>query len=688
MNQVTASRRRSGRILVVAAVIFAVLAIGGLRNQARSQASPNADFILTVLHNNDSESALIDRGAGFEDFGGVARFVTVMKREREAALQGGGSIKRGVITVSSGDNSVPGPEFSASLAAGKFYDAIAMDLAGYDAIALGNHDFDSGPDVLADFIEDFQITKPPFLGANLDFSDEPRLQALFQASGSERRLAESVVLDENGEKIGIIGATTPRLPFLSIPRNVRVIADVAGEVQAEVDKLEAEGVNKIVLIGHLQGIDQDVELAEELRGIDVVVAGGGGELLANPGDLLIPDDEPFGPYPFSATDETGKQVPIVTTPGLYGYVGKLVVEFDASGDVIGIGDESGPIRVAGGSQPDAVQPDAAVHDQVVVPVIAYIEGLAAKVVAVSDVDLDGRRGRVRSQETNEGNLVADAFLWQADRLATSFGVAKPQVALQNGGAIRNDSVIPSGPISELDTFSIAPFANFIAVVENVPRAQFKEILENSMACSVTGDAARNPNCSDGRFAQIAGFSFVRDPNGTAQILDANGAITVTGTRIKELRLEDGTAIAQNGHVLPGNALTIATNDFLARGGDQYPFRNTPFTVLGLSSQQVLLNFLKDSAGLAGVVSSDRYPAGGEGRITTLSESSTPSPASTASPTARPSSQRPAAPPRTGAGEAAASNDREVVVLLISVAGLLAGGVIFGRSLYRSRDSSS
>jgi 5'-nucleotidase len=673
------SHRLSGHILAVVAILIIAFASGGVHKQTYGQALPDAAFILTILHNNDAESALIDRGDGLEDFGGVARFVTVLKREREAALQGGGPVKRGVVTVSSGDNSVPGPEFSASLAAGKFYDAIAMDLAGFDAIGLGNHDFDSGPDVLADFIEDFQLSKPPFVSANLDFSSEARLQALVETD----RLAGSVVIEENGERIGVVGVTTPRLPFLSSPRNVRVSSNVADEVQAEVDALEAAGVNKIMLVSHLQGVDVDAELVAQVSGVDVVVGGGGGDLLANPGDRLIPGDEPTGPYPFWASDATGRAVPVVTTSGLYGYVGKIVVEFDAAGEVIKVDDASGPIRVAGGSQADAVQPDATVYDQVVAPVIAYVEGLAAKIVAVSEVDLDGRRSRTLTQETNEGNLIADAFLWQADRLAADFGVSTPQIALLNGGAIRNDSVIPPGPISELHTFSIVPFPNFITVVEDIPGDQFKEILENAVSCAASGDLATNPNCTDGRFAQIAGFSFVWDPTGTAQVIDANGAVTVVGDRIKEATLENGAVIVQDGEVLPGDGLTIATNDFAARGGDQYPFRNTAFTVLGVSSQQVLLNFLQDPDGLAGVISAGRYHAGGEGRITTLSASPTPSPTSTVSPTTRPSSQRPAAPPRTGAGEDGASNDAKAAVVAIAAASLLAGAAVLGWSLGRS-----
>ena len=94
---------------------------------------------------------------------------------------------------------------------------------------------------------------------------------------------------------------------------------------------------------------------------------------------------------------------------------------------------------------------------------------------------------MRSWETNEGNLIADSLRWQADQLAASFGVPSPDVALQNGGGIRNDSIIPAGDITELDTFDMVPFANFVTVLPDIPRSQFKEILENAVSRTQPGD---------------------------------------------------------------------------------------------------------------------------------------------------------------------------------------------------------
>ena len=130
-------------------------------------------FRLTILHNNDAESRLLHAGRDREDFGGVARFATLVANLRQEATASGSA----VLVLAAGDSYLAGPEFSASLARRPepFYDIIAFDLIGYDAIVLGNHEFDFGPDVLADAISGSTSTAP-FLSANLDFSGEPRLR--------------------------------------------------------------------------------------------------------------------------------------------------------------------------------------------------------------------------------------------------------------------------------------------------------------------------------------------------------------------------------------------------------------------------------------------------------------------------------------------------------------------------------
>jgi len=550
------------------------------------------EYTLTIFHNNDGESVLLPDG----EIGGAARFVAKLNELRT------GVTSDGQLMLSSGDNFLPGPVFNASLDHGiPFYDTQVMDLIGYDAVCIGNHDFDFGPDVLADFINGFTAA-PPYLSCNLDFSLEPALQALVDAGV----IAGSAVVETGGQQLGIVGATTENLVFISSPRDV-VVNAVAPAIQAQIDALTAAGIDKIILISHLQSILEDLALAAELTGVDVMIAGGGDELLANPGDLLIPGDEGlvYDTYPIEAVGADLAVIPVVTTAGNYQYIGRLEVTFDATGNVIAA--SGGPVRVVGTEYADGVEPDPVVQSTIIEPIEDYLDALATTVLATSEVDLDGVRSRVRTQETNQGNLCADALLWNARRLAADFGVPMADVALQNGGGIRNDSVIPAGPLTALNIWQMLPFSNFVAVVEDIGREQFKEILENCVSRVEFGD---------GRFAQVAGLRFRWDESGQAQELDAEGNVVTPGSRVIEAVLMDDpqTVLIQGGVVVPGAPLTVATIDFLANGGDQYPFRGASFTRLGLTYQQSLSAYLTD--GLQGLVTMAAYPEGGEGRILT------------------------------------------------------------------------
>lgn len=608
-------------------------------------------FILTILHNNDGESRLLpadvldETGAVMGSEGGIAHFARVVQRERLRVFlddirrrfggrgdEGTGD-RHGAVLVSSGDNYLASPVFAAGRAVGVFYDARAIGMLRYDAIAIGNHEFDFGPEILAEFIAAGrrEPRTPPYLSANLDLAGELSLQALFDAG----QIARRTVVETAGQRIGIVGATTPSLPYISSPRNVKAGRDVAASVQVQVDGLEGEGVDKIVLISHLQDVRGDIAVIGMLSGVDVVIAGGGDELLVNCatvaecGDVLAPSDNVdedgdtvpdgiFGPYPIIATDAEGREVPVVTTSGQYGYLGRLVVTFDSGGRVVSTSEDSGPLRVVSRGFVNGVRPVPRFERRVEQPAADFLANLAADVIAHSAVALNGRRAPgVRTMETNAGNLVADALRWQAGQLAAAFAVPVADVALQNGGGIRNDSIIPAGPVSELDTFEMLPFGNFVAVLPSVSRARFREILENAVSRTQAGDMSGGK----GRFVHVSGFHFEYSASGTAQVIDpVTGLVTTPGTRVREVTLDDGSEIVAGGIVQPGPDLAVATVDFLARGGDQYPFGETTYTILGVSYQQALSSYIKapvENGGLAGQIDARRYPEGGEGRVTEL-----------------------------------------------------------------------
>ncbi|CAM4148934.1 bifunctional metallophosphatase/5'-nucleotidase [Nocardiopsis rhodophaea] len=573
-----------------------------------------ADYTLTVLHSNDGESKLLGAPAD-ADYGGAARFTSLLHQLRDAersprAARRGEARRRGVVTVSSGDVFLAGPQFAASQQDGApYYDALATGYADYDAISMGNHEFDLGPDTYAEFIA-ATPGDTPYLVSNMDVSAEPALAELKEKG----RIAPSTVVRQRGERIGIVGAITPLLPSISSPRDAVVDPDVRGAVQGEVDALTARGIDKIIVISHLQGIGEDKKLARELRDVDVMVAGGGHETQASEGTPLVPDDvvpndpetgEPLE-YPLWVADSTGTEVPIVTAGSDYKYVGRLVVNFDSNGKVTSVADRSAPVRVSGVGD-DAVEPDPDVYSEVHEPVAAYVAGLAESTAATTDVGLDGRRDPgVRTGETNLGNLLADALLATGRANAAAYGVPEPRIALQNGGGIRNNSVIGPGRVSELDTYTIAPFPNQVVVVPELPRAQIKELLENGVS---------SMPAADGRFAQVAGMDFSYDVSRTAQQVDDDGNVLREGERVRDLVLHDGTVIVSDGEVVDGPPITVATIDFSARGGDQWPFRGADYTVVGANYQTALFDYLTKDLG--GRVTAADYPEDGSGRITPL-----------------------------------------------------------------------
>jgi len=563
-------------------------------------------YRLTVLHANDLESQLLgvdgdtDGDGTIDDdevnaYGGAARHAMLWDLLRLQAMLDTFPGRGGVLSVSGGDNYLAGPEFSASLERGvPYYDALAVARLRLDASGIGNHEFDFGPDVYADFLRGLRGSLP-FVSANLDVSREEALRPFAEAG----ELRHSTVVHRQGERIGVIGLTTPAVPTISSGRDVEVRTDRAAIANREAAALGERGVNKIILVSHLQDIDNELALVPQLRGIDAVIGAGGGEILADPGDRLIPGDTPERPYPLWATDADGNRVPVATTTGDYKYIGRLVLEFDRSGRLLRVDDErSRPVRVSGVG-PDAVPRDPWTVRHVERPVAEHVDSLATTVVATSDVDLDGVRLDVRSGETNLGNLLADALRWAGEQRAEEYGVPAPIVGIQNAGGIRNDSVLPAGEITVLNTYEVAPFSNFVAVVPEVPRETLRQLLERGVAAA--------PEAS-GAFTQVSGLRFTYDVSRKAQEVDES-----TGERVLDVVLDDGTVVVEDGEVVDGPPIPLATNDFSARGGDAYPLAGLDFTPVGTTYQQALADYLE--TGLSGRITADDYPAGGEGRIT-------------------------------------------------------------------------
>ncbi len=622
------------RTKLLAGVAPVVFAIGLVAAQpAQAQTSP---FSVQIFHNNDGESALLPGSAlGFET-GGIARFVGTLDNLRT------NSPADTTLTISSGDNFLASSAFNTSLAQNRFFDAEGLAAIGYDAIILGNHDFDFGPDVLDSFIGQYRTAAGAnagtYLSANLDFSNQGNLQT--RVDNGE--IAKSVVIDKTvgaeTVQFGIVGATTPNLPFISSPGNVLVDQNVTAAVQAEIDALEANGINNIIFVSHLQGVAEDLALISALTGVDLAIAGGGDDLLQNDnitdagaaadqGELL-PNAVPNDTYPLTATDAGGNTVPIITTEGGYNYIGQAIVNFDGNGTLAGIdlvpnmADEdgpnpgnaaSGPVRIFEADEANSNMPTA--EDATVDTNIQQLleQALAAKANTTfatleTGVPFDTRDDFIRSRETAAGNVIAASFLSEAAQLAPSFGAIVPEVAITNTGGIRTGTLY-TGELTELNAEDILPFPNFLGVTSEVSVEDFKDLLENAVSRTVlvNGEPARQGS-GTGRFPAIAGFTIIYDISATPIEIDGSGNIIVEGERIIDVILDSGEVLIDDGVIVdPARMLTIATIDFLVNGGDQYfSTFDVDFTTLGLTYFQAFSNFVTDDLG--GVIAAEFLPS--------------------------------------------------------------------------------
>ncbi|MFP4436443.1 MAG: hypothetical protein ACLFVO_04285, partial [Chloroflexaceae bacterium] len=383
MRQFELSTRDSNKVrpgslaLLALLLLIGLITIGLLQPQvanvtqassAHAPALADGEVTLTLLHNNDGESGLLPTTSSVGDqeieVGGAAAFKRVADREVADATDAGNA----VVMVYAGDAFLASATLQCSLPIDSdkpIYDAIAQRQMPYTAHILGNHEFDYSPDFLERFIRAFEVNgelTQPFLSTNLDFSGEPGLADLLDPDGlivgtpaDGEVLAGSLIYTDptTGAEFGIVGATTPALDSVSSPRDVTVVEDTVAAVQTAIDRLQEQGVDKIIFVSHLQDVENDQELIQQLEGVDLAVAGGGDDFLVNPNvaqDIqLLPGQDAGqieGDYPLEVTDAAGRTVYIVTSIDKYRFLGRLDVQFDAEGEVETIvTEESYPRRV-------------------------------------------------------------------------------------------------------------------------------------------------------------------------------------------------------------------------------------------------------------------------------------------------------------------------------------------------------
>jgi 5'-nucleotidase / UDP-sugar diphosphatase len=470
-------------------------------------------FSLHVLHFNDFHSRIesidkYDSTCSQEDedadacFGGAARLYTAIERLRQDLKDAG----ENVITLDAGDN------FQGSLFFTTYSGEAELEMMnriGLDAMVVGNHEFDLGIEPLAKFIHGADF---PVLFGNVDVSKDETIAPHTQ---------EPLVLTVAGERVGILGAVTTDTPEISSPGPSVSFLDTVGYLTRAAQRLEDEGVDKIIVLSHV-GATADVRIAKEVSGIDAIVGGHSHTLFSND------SAEATYPYPLMVDGPDGHAVPVVQAGAYSKYLGHLVLAFDDTGVVTSATGEAILLDAS-------VKPDAGILQRIE-EMGAPIAELKARPVAEIAADIDGSSASCRQGECEMGNLVADAML---DRVRGQ-GVT---IAIQNGGGLR--ASLGAGEVTMGDVLAVLPFQNTLATF-NLSGAGIISALENGVS---------QVEEEGGRFPQVAGLSFTWDPS-----------VPPKQGRIKEVLVRDGDGWAP---IDPEKVYSVVTNNFLRGGGDGY-----------------------------------------------------------------------------------------------------------------------
>lgn len=460
---------------------------------------------LKIIHMNDLHGHIkpaLDKTASPPSMtGGAAFFGAMVLREKSADPAGS-------ILLSAGDMFQGTP--ISNVFRGKPVTEI-MNYLGFDAMALGNHEFDWG---WSELQKNQAQARFPYLAANLVHKD----------GSAPRGIKKFIGLERKGIKIAVIGIITPETTFSTNPKNVRNYTFQQPEtvLPGLISEIRNSGAKLVIVLSHC-GLDRDRAIAERVPGIDIIV-GGHSHTAVTP--------------PFIA----GKT--IIVQAGSWGkYVGVLDLEMEAaSGRVLKYSPDNLKTVIAG--------PDS--------PADKKIEGIVQKYSDRIKQEFSRVVGRTKTDllrrpdaESNLGNLICDAMRREAGA----------QIAFYNSGGIRAN--IFKGKVRLEQAYEALPFDDDLVSMD-LTGARIREILEHS--------AAREYG-----IIQISGMKVKVNP--------ANPK----GSRVVE-------AMVNGGKLDPDRTYRVATNEFLAAGGDRYvSFKQGKNIVHGDDVRDVFIRYLEKNS---------------------------------------------------------------------------------------------
>lgn len=436
-----------------------------------------------------------------------------------------------------------------------------MNMAGYDVATTGNHEFDYGYANLKTLMEQAEF---PILAANA-----------FTAEG-ELAMDEANHTFQLGDvTVGVFGLATPETATKAHPAKLEGVTFLAEEelfacAQEQVDELTAAGCDYIIALGHL-GIDAEstgnrsIDLLENVTGIDVFIDGHSHSTQSD----IAEETNGTGMVGDTVLTSTGTKLESVG-----------VVDIAADGTI-----DASTISMEELNATEGFTPDQDIATRVS-EINAQIEEDMGQVIGTSEVDLDGVRENVRASETNLGDLITDAMLWQAGQ-----DNEEVDAAITNGGGIR--ASIAAGDITKKSVNDVLPFGNTLYVVE-LTGAELLEALEASTYCTPE---------PVGAFPQVAGIEFTINTGAAYDAGENYPGTTYAGPN----SINRVTIQTVGGQAFDADATyTIVTNDFLAAGGDTYYAFSAAESGYdtGISLDQVVMDYITEE--LDGTVTAAAY----------------------------------------------------------------------------------
>lgn len=414
-----------------------------------------------------------------------------------------------------------------------------MNQVGYDAMAVGNHEFDFGMDQAIKYKETLNF---PLLSANTYVNGA----RVFEASTIVDKTPTVV-----GDEFVVIGVTTPETAIKTHPKNIEGVtfADPITEVNKVIDEVEARALadnrvyNNYIILAHL-GVDATTPV--EWRGSTLAEALSQNSKLAGKRVIVI---DGHSHTVQSAT--YGDNVTYNQTGSYLNNIGKVTLK---SEQLLG---EASLISAADTA---SVTPDALITELVNEIKVKYEAENAQVVIENNPIELNGERSNVRVRETNLGNAVTDAIYAYGQ---TGFS-NKTSLAVTNGGGLRA-TIAKDQPVTKGDIIAVLPFGNIISQI-TVTGQQIQDMFTKSLSSALQTDKETGKFILDengaplfeasGGFLQISGATVFYDPS-----LPVKERVLLIGILNPETGEYDDLDLEKTYY--------LATNDFLAAGGDGY-----------------------------------------------------------------------------------------------------------------------